>query len=170
VPAGAALFSAYLAARGFGGLSMLHAQEQFSSHHLVGPVVAIGQGASAAWRELTLEVGGGAPSTYASQALLQFAALLLASIALVGALRRLPLAYGVYVAVGLLVPLSSPTVGDPLRGLDRYAAILFPLYMWAGAWCEERRLTRTALLASTALLVLFTVQFATWNWVGSTSL
>ncbi len=169
-PAGAALFAAYLAVRGFGALSMLHAQEQFSAHHLVGPLSAVWEGARAAWHELVLEASGTPPSTYASQALLQFAVLAVAAIAAVGVLKRLPLAYGAYVVVGLLVPLSSPTVGDPLRGLDRYAAILFPLYMWAGVWCAERRVTRTVVLATGAGLVLFTVQFATWHWVGSTSI
>ncbi len=169
-PAGAALFAGYLALRGFGALSMLHAQEQLSAHHLVGPIAAVWQGARAAGHELALELSGTSPSTYASQSVLQFAVLIAAAVAAVGVLRRLPLAYGAYVLVGLLVPLSSPTVGDPLRGLDRYAAILFPLYMWAGAWCAERRITRTVVLATGAILVLFTIQFATWHWVGSTSI
>jgi hypothetical protein len=166
IPGGLGLFSIYLTLRGFGPTGMLRAQEQFSAHHLAGPLAGIWQGTTAAWHELMLETSGMAPSTYSNQAMLQFATLLLSGAATIGVLRRLPPAYGAYVLLGLLVPLSSPTLGDPLRGLDRYVALLFPLYMWSGAWAGERRLVRTAVLAMSGILILFTVQFATWHWVG----
>lgn len=167
IPAGAAAFSAYLALRGFGAAATVHAQQQFSDHHLVGPFVGFWNGLVAAWHNVRLELAGIPPSTYSSQALLQFGALLVALVAVVGAFRRLPIAYGAYAAVGLLVPLSSPTIGDPLRGLDRYASVLFPLYMWAGAWALERRAVKPLIVLSALLLVFFSAQFATWHWVGT---
>ena len=167
IPGGAGLFSAYLALRGFGAGATIHGQQQFFDHQLVGPFVGMWDGATAAWHEVRLELSGVPPSTYSSQALLQFGGLLLAGVALCGVLRRLPIAYGAYAALGLLIPLSSPTVGDPLRGLDRYASVLFPLYMWAGAWAVERRAMRPLLVVSCLLLVFFSAQFATWHWVGT---
>jgi len=167
VPLGAGLFSAFLAWRGFGPMAMLHVQQQFWNHQLTGPLVGVLDGVRAGWHELILELRGVAPPAYSSQAVLQLGALAVAAIGLVGVFRRLPFAYGAYVAVGLLMPLSSPTLGDPLREIDRYAAVLFPLFMWAGAWTSERGLTRRILIGSGLLLIAFTIQFATWHWVGS---
>jgi hypothetical protein len=167
IPAGAGVFSLYMAAKGYGAAATVHAQQAYSAHQLVGPFVGLWDGAVAAWHEIRLEFTGVSPSTYSSQALLQFGALAIALVALAGTLRRLPLAYGAYAALGLLVPLSSPTTGDPLRGLDRYASVLFPLFMWAAAWAIERRASRQLLLVSGALLAFFSAQFATWHWVGT---
>jgi hypothetical protein len=58
-------------------------------------------------------------------------------------------------------------VGDPLRGLDRYASMMFPLFMWLGAWAHERRVESPLVAVSALLLAGFTVQFATWHLVGS---
>jgi hypothetical protein len=168
IPLGAAVFAAYLAGKGFGATGTIHAQEQFSAHHLVGPLVGFWDGLTAAVRNLRLELSGVPPSTYSSQAVLQFGALILALAAMVGTFRRLPPAYGAYVAIGILVPLSSPTIGDPLRGLDRYTSVLFPLFMWAGAWMAEQRGARRPVIALSVLLMLFfSAQFATWHWVGT---
>jgi hypothetical protein len=167
IPLGGAAFAAYLALRGFGATGSIHAQEQYSAHHLVGPFVGFWDGLTAAVHNLRLELQGVSPSTYSSQALLQFGALILALLCLAGSFRRLPFAYGAYAALGILVPLSSPTIGDPLRGLDRYASLLFPLYMWAGAWVAERRGARPLLVLSALLLAFFSAQFATWHWVGT---
>jgi hypothetical protein len=38
--------------------------------------------------------------------------------------------------------------------------------MAAGAWVSERRLTRTLIVISGALLAFWTFQFATWAWVA----
>jgi hypothetical protein len=167
IPAGVALFSAFLVVRGFGPAAMVNSQEQYFSHHLVGPLAGAWDGLVAAWREIKLEISGVSPDTNSSQALLQFGALVLAVVSLAGVIRRLPIAYGAYAALGLLVPLSSPTIGDPLRGLDRYTSVLFPLYMWAGAWAVERRAMRPLLVISCGLLAFFSAEFATWHWVGT---
>jgi hypothetical protein len=166
VPTGLGMFAAYLTLRGFGPTGMLHAQEQYSSHQLVAPIIGLWQGIAAAWHEVTLEFSGVAPSTYSNQAILQLGALLIALACIAGTLRKLPFAYAAYAVVALIVPLSSPTVGDPLRGMDRYAALLFPLYMWAGDWCVQRRALRSAVLVMCGVLIFFSAQFATWHWVG----
>ncbi len=165
IPAGAVLYSAYLAARGYQWLSPLHAQQMFWGHYLTGPFGGIRDGVTAAWRQLHGSLAGAPASPYQTP-VLQLAVLALCAAGLVGAVRRLPSAYAAYATAALLVTISSPTSGDPLRALDRYAAVLFPLFMAAGAWAVERGLTRRLALFSGAGAVLFTVQFVTWRFVA----
>ena len=86
---------------------------------------------------------------------------------MVGVLRRLPLAYGVYLLAALALPLSYPVGTQPLMSLPRFLLVLFPLYIALGAWLAEHpRARRPVLGVSGALLVLFCAQFATWHWVA----
>ena len=110
---------------------------------------------------------GGNPLAVAGHNVTLFASFLLVLPALAGALRRLPLAYGVYALLGILMHLSTPTIGDPLRGFDRYASLRFPLFMWAAAWAIKKGTARTLLICSAVLLALFTLQFSTWHVVGA---
>ena len=167
IPVGTAAFAAYLVFRGFGPLAFIHSQQHFSQHRLTVPVLTIWYGLAAAWHQTGLVLTGPSIAAQSSQAIFQCAALLVAGAALVGTLRRLPIAYGAYALLGLGVALSSPTVGDPLVGLARYATVLFPLYMYGGAWASERRVLPTMLVGSAVLLAVCTVQFATWHVVGT---
>jgi hypothetical protein len=167
IPAGTAMFAAYLMLRGFGATATLHAQQQYWRHELVGPITGAWDGVLAARHELTLLIRGFTPPEGESQALLQLGALIVSLVALVGVFRRLPLPYGIYVLLALLMHLSSPTIGDPLLGLDRYASLRFPLFMWAGSWAVSRSHERKLLVVSSLMLAFFVVQFATWHWVGS---
>ncbi len=167
IPAASALFSGYLALRGLGADATLHAQQTYWAHQIGLPVTAVLQGATAAWHELGQELTGVSVPFSQSDSILQFSALLLAVVVLIGVFRRLPIAYGTYVSLGLLQALAAPTIGDPLRGLDRYASMRFPLFMCAAAWAVERGAERKLLVISVLLLAFFTIQFATWQWVGS---
>ena len=89
-----------------------------------------------------------------------------AVVATVGVLRRLPLAYGAYVVVALALPLSFPSDDQPLMSLPRFLAVLFPLFMWLALWAGERRRITTVSVAFTALLALFTSQYAAWEFVA----
>ena len=112
---------------------------------------------------------GGDPFTVARMNMMLFAFALAAVPAVVGALRRrLPLAYGAYVVCALALPLSWPVGPQPLMSLPRFEAVLFPLFMWLGAWSSEggRRRERIVLGVSAAGLVVFTALFATWHWVA----
>jgi hypothetical protein len=166
VPVAAALVPAYMTLRGLGPNATLAAQEKYSDHAIVFPLVTAWNGAVAAWHQLLSFHAG----TYSGQELLQLAALVVGCVALVGVFRRLPVAYGVYVGLDFLLHLSTPTMSDPLLGFDRYASLRFPLFMWLGAWACERRRVRPLLAVSIALLVFFTVQFSTWHWVGTPAL
>ncbi len=167
IPVGTAGFAAYLALRGFGPLAFVHSQQRFTRHRLTVPVVTLWYAVTAAWHQAQLTLGGGAIGAQRSQAIFQFGTLLVAGSALVATIRRLPIAYGAYALVGFVFALTSPTVGDPLVGFARYAAVLFPLYMCAGAWVAERRASRTILVGSAVLLAVCTIQFATWHVVGT---
>jgi hypothetical protein len=87
--------------------------------------------------------------------------------AVVGVVRRLPLAYGVYVVAALALPLSDPASSQPLMSLPRFLVVLFPLFIWLAAWLAERpRLQRPALALSAVMMAFFLAQFATWHWVA----
>ena len=53
----------------------------------------------------------------AGQNLLLFAFLVLGAVGIVGALRRLPIAYGAYCLAALALPLSYPVTPQPLASL-----------------------------------------------------
>jgi hypothetical protein len=166
IPAAAALVPMYMMLRGLGPAATLDAQEKYSNHAIVFPLVTAWHGMLTAWHQLlNLQTG-----VYGGQELLQFGALVVGCVALVGVFRRLPFAYGAYVALDFLLHLSTPTISDPLLGFDRYTSMCFPLFMWLGAWACERRLVRPLLGVSIAMLIFFTLQFATWHWVGTPAL
>jgi hypothetical protein len=81
-------------------------------------------------------------------------------------LRRLPFAYGLYLVVALMLPLSFPVGPQPLMSLPRFLAVLFPIFMWLALVCEERRVTDRAVAVSALGLGLFTAQFATWHFIA----
>jgi len=109
---------------------------------------------------------GGDPFLVAAHNLSDFAYLLVAAVALVGALRRLAPAYGAWALCALAVPLSYPVEPQPLASLPRYLAVLFPLHMWAAAWAAGRRRRFVLVGASVLALIEGSAAFATWHWVA----
>ena len=94
-----------------------------------------------------------------------------ALVATVGALRRLPFAYGAYAVTALALPLSYPRSADPgynvpLFSLPRFVAVIFPLFMWLALVVHERGWDRAALGVSVVLLGLYAAQWGTWQWVA----
>ena len=179
VPLGLAAFSGWLALRGGDGGAPFHAQEVWH-RHFAGPFAGLRDGAVGAFdgarqllsgrrKPVYFTKAGGDPFTVARTNMMLFAFALAAVPAVVGALRRrLPLAYGAYVVCALALPLSWPVGPQPLMSLPRFEAVLFPLFMWLGAWSSEggRRRERIVLGVSAAGLVVFTALFATWHWVA----
>ncbi len=171
VPLGGAAVNVYFSEQGFGSGAPLRSQELLQRHELVVPVIGLWRGLVAAWRQLELVLSGTPLTNHPSQALFQCVVLALTVAALIGVFRRLPLAYGIYTLLGTLVlHLSVPTVGDPLAGFARYASLRFPLFMFAAAWALEHRRARTALVGFALLMIVFTVQFANWQLVGTPTL
>jgi hypothetical protein len=177
LPVGALLYGAYLALAGGNPLAPLHAQEVWK-RHFAGPYVGIWDGVRAAFggarqllsgqlHHIYFATGNDSPFVMAGHNLMLIAFLAAAIPAIVGVIRRLPLAYGVYVLAALALPLSYPVTEQPLMSLPRFLVVLFPLSIWLAAWLAERpRLQRPALAISAVLMVFFLGQFATWHWVA----
>lgn len=177
VPAGALAFSAGLALAGGDWLAPLRAQGVWG-RHFAGPYVAVWDGLRAAFEgarqllsfqraHLYFPEATGSPTVAAGHNLIQFAFLAAALPPLLGALRRLPAAYGAYVLAALALPLSEPVAGQPLMSLPRFLVVLFPLTIAMGAWLAEHpRARRPLLVLSGTLMVVFLAQFSTWHWVA----
>jgi hypothetical protein len=176
IPAGLGAYIAYLALSTGHGLAPFHAQEVWY-RHFAGPFGGVWAGTVAAWdglRQLIhgpppplyFDKAGGNPMMVAGQNLMLFGFLVLGVLSVIGALRRLPIAYGGYALVALAMPLSYPVSPQPLASLPRYEVVLFPLFMWAAQWSARRRLSEPVLAAGAVMLGLFTAEFATWRFVA----
>jgi hypothetical protein len=177
LPAGVAIYGVALALGGGEVLAPFHAQGVWG-RHFAGPYLGVWDGAKAAFegaRQLLsfqrahvyFPAASGSPTVAASHNLVLFAFLACAVPVFVAALRRLPVAYGVYAIAALALPLSYPVAGQPLMSLPRFLVVLFPLNIAGGAWLAEHpRLARPALVASAVLMAVFLAQFATWHWVA----
>ncbi len=167
IPAAAGCWLLSLAIQGFGPDATALAEERFWHRQLTLPFVGAWHGIVAAGNELVQAVTGAGTSAFTGEELLQAGVLGLSIVALVGVFRRLPIAYGAYAALALLMPLTDPPIADPLKDFDRYASVVFPLFMWAADWALRRHALRPLLVVLIAMLMFCTVQFATWHWVGS---
>jgi len=178
VPLGLLLYMAHLALAGGDPLAPFHAQAVWK-RHFAGPYGGVWDGAKAAFaglrqllsfqrRHLYYAVAGGSPFIDAGHNLLLFAFLLLAIPMLLGALRLLPAAYGVYALAALALPLSYPVAPQPLMSLPRFLLVLFPLNMWLAVALASRSrvLTRAVLLLSGLAMAFFVGEFSTWHWVA----
>ena len=122
--------------------------------------------ASGARDPVYFELAAGDPFSVAAINVLLFSFLVFAAVAVVGAFRRLPRAYGAYALVALALPLSYPVAPQPLMSLPRFLAVLFPLFMWLAVVTEERGWTRAVTATFAVGLGLFTAQFAAWEWIS----
>jgi hypothetical protein len=177
VPLGVVAYGAYFALSGGDALAPFRAQGVWG-RYFAGPYVGVWDGVRAAFegarqllslqrRHIYYPAGSGSPFVEAGHNLLLLAFLLAAIPAVVGVVRRLPLAYGAYVIAALALPLSDPVRSQPLMSLPRFLLVLFPLVIWLAAWLSEHpRAQRPAVAASAALMVFFGAQFATWHWVA----
>ena len=175
-PAGLAAYALYLGVAHGDALRFLDVQEAWS-RELGVPLAGAWDGftaaldglrqlASGARSPVYFEEAAGDPFRIAAINVVLFATLVFAACALVGVWRRLPRAYGVWVAAALVLPLSLPVKPQPLMSLPRFVCVLFPIFMWLALWCEERRATERVAALSAVALGLFTAQFASWHWIS----
>jgi Mannosyltransferase (PIG-V) len=175
-PLGLAAYAAFLGLAEGDALRFLDVQDAWS-RELAVPLAGAWDGFTAAvdgarqllsgQREVVyFEEAAGDPYRIAAINLMLFGALVFAALACAGCLRRLPKAYGVWVAVSLVLPLSFPVKPQPLMSLPRFLAVLFPIFMWLALWSEERRATARVAAVSALGLGLFTAQFASWHWIS----
>ncbi len=177
VPAGLGAFCAGLALAGHDALAPFHAQAVWY-RRFAWPFAGVWDGTVAAWdgaRQLLsgsrspvyFTPAGGDPYVVAFHNLELYAFGVAAVPALVGAFRRLPLAYGAYALAALALALSYPVAPQPLMSLPRFELVLFPLFMWLG-WWAARGTRRLGILAAVflALQAWAAGEFATWHWVA----
>jgi len=175
-PAGLAAYAAYLGMAHGDALAFASVQDYWG-REFAGPLAGVWEGLVAAVegvRQIAsgerfpvfFEQAAGDPFRVAGMNVMLLATLAFALVATVGVLRRLPFAYGAYVAAALMLPLSYPVEPQPLMSLPRFVAVLFPIFMWLALACEERGITDRVAAASAIGLGLFVTQFAGWHFVA----
>ena len=175
-PLGALAYAAWLGLAEGDALRFLDVQDAWS-RDLGVPLAGVWNGFTAALDGLRQLASGARTPVYFEQAagdpfriaainIMLFGTLAFALVACVGVFRRLPKAYGAWVAAALLLPLFVPVKPQPLMSLPRFIAVLFPIFMWLAVVAEERRATPHVAAASAVGLGLFTAQFASWHWIS----
>jgi hypothetical protein len=179
VPVGLLAFCGYLSLKGGSARAPFDAQAVWF-RSFAWPFAGLWDGTVAAWdgvRQLAsgsrtpvyFTQAGGDPFNVAWHNVTLWAFLVAIVPAVIGVLRRLPPAYGAYTLVALALPLSYPVTPQPLMSFPRFAAVLFPLYMWGGWWVSRRGHPWRAPVAyavSVVALAAYSAQFATWHWVA----
>jgi hypothetical protein len=175
-PLGIAAYAAWLGLVEGDALRFLDVQDAWSRElavplagawdGLVAAVDGARQLASGSRTPVYFELAAGDPFRIAAINLMLFATLVFAVVACVGVFRRLPPAYGAWVAASLVLPLSFPVTPQPLMSLPRFVAVLFPVFMWLAVACDERRNTDLVAGAFAVGLGLFTAQYASWHWIA----
>jgi Mannosyltransferase (PIG-V) len=177
-PAGVVIFSLYLRlVVDVPLLQWMDAQRTWWGHSFVGPQGGVHNGADAALDGARHLISGPIAGESSGQGgfgdlvywenVIWFVLLLLVLVAVVGVFRRLPIEYGVYSLVALLLPLSAPVGWQPLLSLPRFVAVLFPLFIWLGLVWEQRRMVRPLVaVLFVAGLVTATGLYSSWHWVA----
>jgi hypothetical protein len=177
VPLGLLAYLGWLAVHGLDPLAPFSSQQDWF-RHFSGPIGGVRAGARAAFagarqllsgqtRTVYYPLAGGDPMIAAWHNVMLFGFLLAAIPLLIGALRRLPLAYGVYALAAICLAVSYPVTPEPLTSLPRYLVVVFPLPMALALWLARHpRLRLPVLGASAVSLAGFTELFATWHWVA----
>ena len=165
MPAGLLAYALWLEGSGFGALSFLDVQATWGRAQ-AGPWAGIVDGVQAGGAGLgTLASGTFAPLAAHNLMLLCWLVLGVAGVA--GALRVLPWAYGLYMALVLLAAVSSPVPWQPLLSLPRVMLVCFPLFLWLASVFAGARITRMATYAISAVaLAAWAALFAGWTWVA----
>jgi hypothetical protein len=165
-PVGLAGYAIYLEATIGDGLAFLQVQEAWL-RHFAGPLGGAWDATVAAYEGARgLLEGDEQLPRWAAMNVMLFGFMIFALVACVGVLRRLPFAYGAYVAAALMLPLSFPVEPQPLMSLPRFLVVLFPVFMWLAIVCEERRITDRVAAVSALVLGLFVTQYASWHFIA----
>lgn len=166
VPAGLVAYMVYLWATLGDALRFVEVQRTFWHRYTTWPWVDVWRGARAAVRgigaissELSLLPSGLLPGerleVLFARTLLPFGALAFATLCLVLVFRRLPLPYGIYCALALLVPLLEPSRLVPLYSYHRFVLVVFPLFMALAIALEKRTRVFWVLASVSFVLMLY---------------
>ena len=99
-------------------------------------------------------------------ALLDFGFLVFATVAVIGALRRLPAAYSIYALAAVTLLLSLVPDVSSLSSFPRLIVVIFPLFIWLALWARTPARWWVTVAISIALLAGHTTLFATLHWVA----
>lgn len=124
------------------------------NRHLAAPWTAVWN----SWQKIAHAASG---QTIANQAIeLTFTALMVGVLA--GGWRKLKPSYIAYMALSILVPMSTSS----LMSMQRFALVLFPMFAILALWGKRPSVNNAIVAFFLPLLGLFTVLFADWYWVG----
>jgi mannosyltransferase PIG-V len=169
VPLGLVAFMAYVReTTRYGAFTPFKAQELWG-REFRGPLLGLWDGlkdGASAVQGLLSGAPLNGPDSVVRRSLVNVAALAFAVIGVAGALRRLPIAYGLYALAGLVVAISYPLPNDPLRSLPRFVIVFFPIFMWAGSAMTRSGPRKLALALSAAGLACFSAAFASGFWIA----
>jgi len=161
LPAGVAAYCAFIALAGGDPLLPFKVEHQVWTRQLTDPLSTLWYGVHSTFEEFRHLTAHGRLH------LRSFYFLAAAAVATVGVLRRLPLAYGLYVIAAIVMPLSYPSREEPLQSMPRYLLVLFPLAIWLAWWLDGHpRLRRPTLAVSALLMIFYAANFATWRWAS----
>ncbi len=159
--------------------AFLTAQEHWDRRlSLLGPLGGVVQGIEGAATGVWQLLGGGGDRVY-EPAAAELAATrvalsplwLLAALGLFIALtivvwRRFGAPYGLFAALSLALPLSTPSDDYPLLSLPRFGLVVFPLFLALAVLGSRPRVHAAIVVVSAALLTVNVVQWTLWEWVA----
>jgi Gpi18-like mannosyltransferase len=153
IPLGLAFYMAYLWVLRADPLYFSHVQVHWN-RHLAAPWVSLANAVG--------KIVHGAGAQVVANQSLEIAFTLLIIGVLLGGWRRLRPSYIAYMALSILVPMSTSN----LMSMPRFALVLFPMFAILARWGERPWVNNVILAFSLPLLGLFTVLFADWYWVA----
>lgn len=153
IAVGLALYMSYLWVLNGDPLYFSHVQIHWN-RHFAAPWTSVMN----SWHKIVHAPNG---QTVANQAIeLTFTALMIG--VLLGGWRKLKPSYVAYMALSILVPMSTSS----LMSMQRFALVLFPMFPILALWGRRPSVNNAIVAFFLPLLGLFTVLFADWYWVG----
>ena len=153
IPSGLAVYMAYLWVLRADPLYFSHVQIHWN-RHFAPPWVSV-------INAFSKIIHATQDQTVANQSL-EIAFTLLMFGVLIGGWRQLRPSYVAYMALSILVPMSTSS----LMSMPRFALVLFPMFAILARWGDRPWVNNLILAFSLPLLGLFTVLFADWYWVA----
>lgn len=150
---GLGLYMGYLWVLNGDPLYFSHVQIHWN-RHFAAPWTAVWS----SWHKIAHSTSG---QNIANQSIeLTFTALMVG--VLLGGFRKLKPSYIAYMALSILVPMSTSS----LMSMQRFALVLFPMFAILAVWGRRPSVNNAIVAFFLPLLGLFTVLFADWYWVG----
>lgn len=153
VPLGLSLYMGYLWVLRADPLYFSHVQSHWN-RHLALPWVSVVNSLH--------KIAHAASGQILANELLEIAFTVLMIAILAGGWKQLRPSYIAYLALSILIPMSTSS----LMSMPRFALVLFPMFAILARWGERPWVNNLILAFSLPLLGLFTVLFADWYWVA----